>query len=276
VIDLHSHSTASDGSLTPSELVYAAQKAGLSAIALTDHDTVGGLSEFIETAHHLDITAIPGIELAASWYHTSIHILGYGIDHTSPSLSAFVSGLIDRRHDRNRKIIDMLNDRGLELTHDDVLSVSAGATPGRPHIAQLLVSKGYVATVKDAFQTYIGNPHIRSIPHALPMPEVSIAAIHEAGGIASWAHPTGINNRAPSSVRKIARTLKGKGLDAIEGYYSEYSAEQQEFVLTIARDENLKVTGGSDFHGDALPQTKLGVGKGNLCVPDALLDDLFG
>ncbi|MGB4581097.1 MAG: PHP domain-containing protein [Coriobacteriia bacterium] len=241
--DLHLHSTASDGVLTPAAIVELAARVGCPAIAITDHDSVDGVTEALEASAHTSVTVIPGVELSAGMGERDLHLLGYHIDHTDPALLAALQRLRTLRVERAERIVSSLHAAGLSLGLDDVLGLADGGAVGRAHIAQLLVSSGQATSVEDAFRRLLG----RSAPHFVPKPLCSpaevIGWIRNAGGVAVLAHP-GLRD-----VDDLVPGLVDAGLAGIEAYHSAHDAETVQHYVRMAEQLGLIVTGGSDFHG---------------------------
>ncbi len=271
MIDLHTHSTASDGSLSPIEIAEAAAEIGLNAVALTDHDTVAGLDSFIAHAKVLDLPAIPGVEVSCSWFGGSLHIVGLFIDWLSPALEKMLEKLRADRAIRNQKILQRLLDHGITIPVELLEEIAGDGLTGRPHIAEALVRQDAVKDKFEAFDSYLGRGRRAYVARQLPQTSEVIESIHQAGGITVWAHPFAMGRRPTNKVRKIAQHLKEHGLDGIETYYSEYTDQQQRAAIQIADDLELCKSGGSDFHGRFSPGVALGSGRGNLQVPDDLL-----
>lgn len=274
MIDLHFHSTASDGTFSPSDIVQLAKDKNLRAIALTDHDTTAGLKEFHQTGKELGIETISGIELSASWYHSSVHILGLFIDETSEELQTFLERASARRLQRNEKIIQKISTLGFNVTLEEWSAEAGHNVPGRPHLASLLVKRGHFPDIKTVFDELIGNHSPGFERQHLPHPQEAIALIHNAGGIAVWAHPYAMRSVPFSTLKKTGLTLKGYGLDGIETYYSHFSEEGHNNAVRFAERYNLLQSGGSDFHGANTPNVELGTGKGDLSVPYELLEKM--
>jgi 3',5'-nucleoside bisphosphate phosphatase len=275
MIDLHVHSTASDGTFSPTEIVDIALAKKLRAVALTDHDTVSGLNEFIAAVKGRDFLAVPGVEIACTWYGASLHLLGLFIDYKNLALNALLTEIRENRQLRNRRIIDNLNAKGVKLDWADVEAYGDGQVLGRPHIARALIDKGVCRDIQDAFSSFIGRDAPCYTRRYLPMPERAIEILHQAGGIVILAHPFG-GDKPPKTLlirRKIKRLAK-MGIDGIEVYYSDYTCRQTERALKIARDFKLLHSGGSDFHGANQPGVELGTGRGNLKVPDFLIESM--
>jgi predicted metal-dependent phosphoesterase TrpH len=274
MIDLHLHSTASDGTCKPAELIRMAEQLGLSAVALTDHDTVDGLPEFLETARGSSVTAIPGIEFSSAWYGASLHIVGLYIDPDAQSLRQLLTSLITIRDERNLRIIANLQQQGFHITLEDVVAASGGGVVGRPHIAKALTEAGHVRSQKEAFDKLIGHGKPAYVRRRLPLPGEIIDTIHKAGGIAVWAHPLSGGRFSAARMRQVLRVLLPAGLDALEGYYGDYTDDQEKVGCTVAWESNLLVSGGSDFHGGNSPGVQMGIGRGRLSIPDDCLASL--
>ncbi|MGH7205739.1 MAG: PHP domain-containing protein [Nitrospiraceae bacterium] len=272
-IDLHLHTTYSDGSLSPAEVLGLAHKAGVSALAITDHDIVAGIPEAIETGACLGIEVIPGIEISSRYGESELHILGYFLDWKDSELSSRLAQLRASRHRRNPRIIEKLNELGLDLTYDEVKALAGTESVGRPHIARVLMEKGYVQSAKEAFDRYLAQGAAAYVPRELPEPAEAIAWIRAAHGIPVLAHPTWVNESA-EGLYKLCDKLKAEGLGGIEVHYSTHKPQQTSEFLSLAKRLNLLVTGGSDFHGLTKPDIEVGVGRGNLKVHEKLLEPL--
>ncbi|NMA42984.1 MAG: PHP domain-containing protein [Oligosphaeraceae bacterium] len=275
MIDLHCHSTASDGSCTPTELILMAKQSGLKALALTDHDNTNGLPEFELTAKKENFEAILGIELACKVPdQLRCHIVGLFIDRQCRQLQEMLTQIVQWRNQRNVQILERLAEVGKPLSLEFVKSFCPGKVLGRPHIAEALVARGHCQSRKEAFEQLIGRGCPAYVPRQAPAPQQCIEGIQAAGGLAIWAHPfsnSGLNTR---NCKKIAMQLKEAGLDGIEAYYSMHKPSQTKAALKIAAELGLLVSGGSDFHGRQFPTLKLGVGCGKLKVPAEILPPL--
>lgn len=277
-IDLHVHSNASDGTLTPTEVVERAIQNGLSAFALTDHDTIDGVKEAmaaakIATAAGKPIRVIAGTEISAEYKHRDIHILGLFINHEKKEFGEFLNRAKLGRVNRNKKMVQNLRDAGLDITLEDMLKENEDAVITRAHFAKQLVAIGAVKTKEDAFRRYLDSNTPYYVPREFFTPEEAIQMIHNAGGIASLAHPL-LYKLTRSEVEKLVVYLKSFGLDALETYYSSHTEADEYFVRNLARKQGLKMTGGSDFHGANKPDIELGSGRGRLKIPASLLDTL--
>jgi hypothetical protein len=273
MIDLHTHSTFSDGSLTPEELVKRAKGIGLTALALTDHDCTDGLPRFTAACQAEGIRPVPGVEISADVDTGTLHMLGYFVDAADPNLMDVLREIRDGRDLRNHRILKKLNEQGLDLSYDDVASYAGEDTVGRPHFAQAMLDKGYIKTRQEAFDRFLAKGKVAYVDRFRLTDEGCIHAIRKAGGVPVLAHPFTLQ-LDPSALRERVRDLAAKGLGGLEVYYSEHSPDQQQMYLNLARETHLAVTGGSDFHGAMNPDIELGRGFGSLRIPDSLVDEL--
>ncbi len=274
-IDLHTHSTASDGSFSPKQLVRLAQDVGLAALALTDHDTVEGLAEAEQEAQKLQISFVPGVEISVKFEGPGhFHLLGYFIDYRHPALVETLTKLKEARACRNQLMLKKLQALGIDIQWEEVVAVSGGGEIGRPHLARILVKKGLVKDIDEAFEKYLAKGASAYVPKARLTPEEAFKVIHQAGGLTSLAHPYYLK-LAPEELTAYIIHLKELGLDAIEAYYTDHSPEYTRFLLELAQKLGLLVSGGSDFHGDNKPEIALGSGKGNLLVPEEVYLRLY-
>lgn len=271
MIDLHTHSTMSDGTLAPAAIARAAAARGLRAVALTDHDTTAGLAEFRTAAAAVGLTAVNGVETSCSWYAGSMHVLGLLVDPGNAALAALLATVRQAREKRNTLIIGKLRDLGVEITYEEATALAGGDVMGRLHIAKALVGRGTCESLQDAFDRFLGGGKPAYVRRFLPLPEEVIGAIHAAGGVAVWAHPLAQVRTSAAKLRHTARFLKDCGLDAMEVYYSDFTPEDTACAAAVARQVGLLASGGSDFHGDHSPGISLGTGRGSLEVPDDLL-----
>jgi predicted metal-dependent phosphoesterase TrpH len=257
-IDLHTHSNASDGSLPPREVVRLAKERRLQALALTDHDTIDGLPEAVAAGQELDIEVIPGVEISARHANGSMHILGYFLDYESEVLAQRLTVLKQARKDRNPQIIAKLNDMGIPITMEQVERISGVGQVGRPHIARALYEGGYVRSLQEAFDIYLGNNGRAYVSKFRFPPEEALAMIRDAKGIPVLAHPFTLGQHTPETLRPLLQELMAQGLAGVECYYPEHSSTQEALYLFLARELGLLITGGSDFHGDNKPEVTLG------------------
>jgi len=273
-IDLHAHSTASDGSFTPLELVrYAAEKK-LSAMALTDHDCVDGVEEAVTEGERLGLEVIPAVELSADHPGGTMHILGFFVDRRQEGFCGRLRRLQEARRERNPKIIRNLQALGLNITYDEVVAASGGGQVGRPHFAKVLIQKGYVSSTQEAFERYLKKGAPGYEEKFRFSPKDAIAAIHEAGGVAVLAHPFTLYKDPSIPLDPLLDVLSKAGLDGMEVIYSTYSEDQARYYRERAEKFHLLASGGSDFHGAHKPGIDLGVGQGRLKIPYELLEPL--
>lgn len=272
VIDLHVHSTASDGTMSPAEVVHHAQSLGLSAIGLTDHDSLSGIPEALETGESIGIEVIPGCELSVESPQGAMHILGYWV-RPDGSLDHMLTMLRKKRHERNRAMIGKLQKMGMDLEYEEVRALSGGGSVGRPHLARVLVEKGYVRSVDEAFRSLLGSQGAAYVPKEKPTPGEAIEALRQEGALAFLAHPFSLELAIPD-LDRIVQFLKELGLQGIEAWYSGHDDGQVRYCLEAARRYDLLVSGGSDFHGSVKPKIHLGTGLGNLHVPLAALEGM--
>lgn len=273
-IDLHTHSTASDGSDTPAKLLKNAESAGLAAVALCDHDTVSGLEEFEKAAESSPLEAIPGVEISTMLFKKEVHIVGLYVDRKSEYIQAPLAQLRQNRIERNNKLIERLYNAGFRITPEDVAEFAQGESVGRPHIARALVKKGYFETVQAAFAKCLKRGTPFYIPRQFLPPDESIRIIHEAGGLAFWAHPMHERRGDRAFLRKFLKEMMQWGLDGVEGCYSLFTERQQAISQSVAEELGLLLSGGSDYHGSNQPTIALGTGLGNLHVPYSFLEKI--
>lgn len=250
--DLHLHTVFSDGTYTPQQLVSESAKSGLSVIAITDHDTVGGIPSAIEIAKKENIELLPGIELTIEYNGIEIHMLGYLIDYKSASLTEKLKTLKQNRIERIYKITDKLKNMGVTLEPEAVFAVAGEGTVGRLHIARAMVKEKLVNSIYGAFKTYIGDKCPAYVLGFRLSPQEAIKLIKDAGGIPVLAHPYLMNND------ELISEFSGFGLMGLEVYYPEHTQGMVNHYLDIAKKCNLLVTGGSDCHGETKPNVKIG------------------
>lgn len=275
MIDLHMHSTFSDGSLTPEALAAECSEAGLTAAALTDHDTVDGVGRFAVACEAVGITAISGVEISADVGKGGMHMLGYCLDPQSPSLSDLLVKIRNGRQLRNVHILENLNAAGLDLSMDEVMSFSAkDGVLGRPHFAQAMIARGFVKSKEEAFNRYLAKGQPAYAERFRLSPEDSIAAVRQAGGLSVLAHPFTLALNK-SELDAFVAELAGYGLEGIEVFYSEHRPDMVRDYIEMAEKYGLLLTGGSDFHGEVNQAISIGVGFGNLRVNDDLAEKLL-
>jgi predicted metal-dependent phosphoesterase TrpH len=276
MIDLHVHSSASDGSFSPSQLILLAKEKGLTALALTDHDTLSGLDEFERTALETGYkNIVPGVEISVKIPNASLHICGLFVCRHNVELQKLLSWIRDKRNDRNLKIAEKLSNAGYAITIDEVLNFAGGESVGRPHFAKVLIGKGYFSRTQDVFDNALKRGCFAYVPRELPSPEEAILAIHNAGGLAFWAHPLTKDSFSKTQFKNLLRELSAIGLDGIEAYYTTYDKETQNYLLSLAAQENILVSGGSDFHGANMDGVEIGIGAGTLNIPDSVYENIL-
>ena len=271
-IDLHTHSTMSDGSMTPSELIRHAKDSVLSAVALSDHDTADGVKEALKVGREIGIEVVPAIELSAQ-SDTETHILGYFIDPDSPVLRDAVDEIRRVRTERIGETCLMLADHGIDVTLDEVKAVAGGGILCRAHIARIMTDKGYSSSPKAAFAEWlnVGRP-CYSEAQALTDTE-AVKLIRDAGGDAYLAH-LHLTKKTPEVLDAFVKRLAEEGLCGIEGYYTDYTPEMETEYRGLAAKYGLKLSGGTDFHGSFKPHIAIGRGTGNLLIPYAVLENM--
>ncbi len=272
LIDLHVHSTASDGTLSPTELIIKAKEVGLRAVALTDHDTIDGIQEAIEAGEKYGIEVIAGIELAAQYGAGEIHILGLDIDITSAPFLTQIKYYQGARDRRNILMVQKLNEIGFDITMEELYTLCGGEIITRAHYARLLLQKGYTRTMEETFQKYL-SPGLPAYVHReIPTPVQCIEMIAHAKGVAILAHPT-LYKFTDAQLDELLKELKSYGLVGIETIYSLHTNIQEQRIRSLAHKYKLCITGGSDFHGANKKNIHLGYGKGNLRVPYSILEN---
>ena len=272
-IDLHAHSTASDGTDAPGAIIEKGAAMGLRAMSVTDHDTVSGVAEAMAAGERLGAEVIPGIEVSSDYRDNNIHILGYFVDIRSPALRPVLEWVKKEREERNEKIVAMFAADGFDMTLEELREEYPISVLGRPHMAEHLMRKGYVNSIKEAFDKYLGE----GARYYMPKRRISIARAVEvilaAGGVPVLAHPLQYRY-PPDEVIEMIEYTKSLGIRAMECYYSEHSMAQQEWLLAQAERYGLGVSGGSDYHGSRKTHISLGTGMGNLAVPYSVLEQL--
>lgn len=268
-IDLHTHSTYSDGTLTPSGVVAAATAAGLAAIALSDHDTVAGIPEAVEAGRRLGVEVVPAIELS-SQSETETHILGYYIDTGSRILNEKLEYIKRMRKRRSEDVCRKLRGLGLDISIEDAMKYSGGDIVCRGHIARAMMERGYVGSVREAFARYLGAGMPAHSDIQAMSDEEAVRLVKDAGGLCFVAH-LNQTKRSLDSLCEMLTRLKAVGLDGVEGYYTEYTDEMGREYRALAARLGLMLSGGSDFHGENKPHIKIGAGTGSLRVPYSLL-----
>jgi 3',5'-nucleoside bisphosphate phosphatase len=273
LIDLHSHTNESDGTCSPAQLIGEAARAGIHILGITDHDTLRGFDKALPVARASGLELICGIELSTKLHGQSVHLLGYFLhdgDHAITDFRHWVLDMQASRRDRNIRLVARLQELGFNITLEEAEARGRGLT-GRPHFAQLMVEKGYVSTLQQAFDEYLDESAKGYVYRREPQFGEGVERIRNAGGIASLAHPV----RVRGDIETLLPELCAVGMNAIEVYHSDHSSQDTARYLALAKRHGLRVTGGSDFHGAAKPAVNLGTGyAGNLQIPEDLVDRL--
>jgi predicted metal-dependent phosphoesterase TrpH len=254
-IDLHTHSTASDGIYSPTELLQRAKGAGLRVLALTDHDNTGGLQEAAQAAAQLDIDFIPGVEINTDVTAGEVHILGYFLEYERSAFQAVLKVLRDARERRGQRMVELLNEEGIAISWERVRDIAQGSV-GRPHVAQALLEAGYVQSIGEAFDTYIGKGRYAYVPRYRLSPEHAVRLITSANGLPVIAHP--IELPGLDELRNWLPGLCEAGMVGLETYYGPYTPADEQELRALAGEYHLIPTGGSDFHGPGIHPTPLG------------------
>jgi predicted metal-dependent phosphoesterase TrpH len=270
MIDLHSHSIFSDGSSTPEELVALAEQGGLTALALTDHDTIDGIPRFMAAGARSSVHTVTGIELSAELGETTLHILGYLFDPAHTELRTVLEWVREGRTERNVQILEKLNRLGYNLTHEDVRKHAGDELIGRPHFAAALIEKGHFKHKDKIFQQLLGKGKAAYVDRRRLSPEACVELICRAGGVPVIAHP-GLMKLTTRTLRRLVKKLKEHGLGGLEVWHPTHQEHQSAAYLRICEDFDLVATGGSDFHGSLTPDLSIGRGFGDLDISDHLL-----
>ncbi len=278
-VDLHVHSSASDGTLSPRDILLRAESLGLKAVSITDHDTIDGVKSILADGVPAAVAFLPGVEISALppdgfKEFGSIHILGYGVDPAAPRLNAALRILQTARKDRNPRIIRRLADMGIDLNIEEALRLAGDGQPGRPHIARLLVEKGHAASINDAFDRFIGKGMPAYVDKYRVSCREAVDIIADAGGLPVLAHPFLLDPLDAVRFEKMIADLTAMGLRGVEAYYPEHTPEQVALCLAVARRRGLLATGGTDFHGAVKPDVEMGVARGGFYVPWAVYERL--
>lgn len=271
MIDLHMHSYFSDGTMSPEELVVEGHDAGLEAMALTDHDNVAGIPRFLEAANKTGMRAISGCEVSADVEKGALHVLGYGVRHDDPTFQARLNWILAGREERNKEILSKLARAGIPITMEEVKAFAGSEVIGRPHFAAALIARGYARNKRDAFSRYLARGRVAHAERRRLPAEDAVAFIREAGGVASIAHPFSLELDY-DDLFDFCAYLKDFGLMGLESYYPEHTPSMTREYVAIADELGLIPTGGSDFHGAATPDLKLGRGFGRLNVGCDIFD----
>jgi len=271
-IDLHTHSVYSDGSMTPTELVRHAKDSGLSAISLTDHDCIDGVKEAVCEGERIGLEVVPGIEFSVQ-SKTETHILGYFIDINSDALKEVLPEILRVRRERGVQTEQNLKKQGIDVSYDEALTLAPGGLVGRAHFARIMVQKGYTASVKEAFDMYLSSGKKGFSSHQYLTDREAVRVIKESGGLSFVAH-LHLIRLSDEELFEYLKSLKDVGLDGIEGYYTEYDEVMQKKYFEMAKELNLAISGGTDFHAESKPHIAIGKGLGNMSIPYSVLEGI--
>ena len=272
IIDLHTHSTCSDGSMSPRELVRHAANKGLAAIALSDHDSVSGVKDAMDEGKKVGVEVVPAIELSVQ-SETETHILGYYIDIDHPLLKEALDSVMDARNRRTLNTCQKLNDLGFNVTMEEAYSIAPSGLIGRAHFARIMMEKGYISSVKEGFDKWLGVGKPAYDGSQALTARQAVELIKNIGGYSYVAHPHLIRI-SDDELRAFLTDLKKYGLCGIEGYYNEYTPEMQEKFQSMAKELGLKISGGTDFHAKMKPHIEIGIGQGNMKIPYSVLENI--
>ena len=273
-IDLHLHTTASDGVMSPSEIVRYAKAKGLQSIAITDHDTIEGLAEGLSEGRRIHFEVIPGIEISAEHSPGSMHLLGFFLDIHHPLLNERLDHLQKARAERNPRIVEKLKRLGIQIAYEEVLKASGGGQVGRPHFAQVLLEKNYVRTFQEAFERFLKKGAPAYVDKFRFTSKEAIHFISEAGGVAVLAHPKTLNMNGHAELEALIHRLIQEGLKGIEVYYPEHSPPEVAQYKGLAERYGLLITGGTDYHGIEKNGLDIGVGRGEMKIPYSTVEAL--
>lgn len=271
MIDLHSHTNQSDGTCSPAELIEEARRVGVRTLAITDHDTLAGYDRAVPHARDAGVELLCGVELSTKLSGQSVHLLGYFLgDGDLEEFRQWILEMQAARRERNVRLVARLRELGIDITLEEAEARGRGVT-GRPHFAQILVEKGHVTSIQQAFDDFLAESAKGYVDRREPQFAEAVGRIRKAGGIASLAHPVRLKGDFPA----MLPALRDCGLNAIEAYHSDHRPEDTESYLTLAARYGLLVTGGSDFHGSVKPGIELGTGRGgNLRIPEDMVERL--
>lgn len=273
MIDLHVHSNASDGTFSPREIVEYAVEKGLRAVALTDHDTTDGIEEAVAAAEGTSLEVIPGIEISTTWWGKDVHIVGLGIDWKNARFQEELLRFQQSRDSRNLMMMERLREHGMDVTYEKMMEEFPKSVWTRAHFARFLLERGYVSSIKEAFDRFLGDHASCYVPREKVTPFQGIQLIHEGGGKAVFAHPV-LCRLSDGNLEKMTAEMKKAGLDGLEAYYPTYRPAEEGAMIRLAKRLSLRLSGGSDFHGANKPNIDLGCGWGNLKIPYSVWERL--
>ncbi|MCI8565263.1 MAG: PHP domain-containing protein [Lachnospiraceae bacterium] len=266
-VDLHAHTTASDGSYTPAELIRYAGEKGLAAVAVTDHDTMAGVEEAVAEGARLGIEVIPGVELSTRVDECDVHMISLFLNCKNKAIIHRLEEMADCRRERNLKMVDKLHDAGFRIDRADLERMGTGKVIARGHIAQILIARGYASDLKEALRRYLSKGGPGYVQKEVLPPEECIRLAHEAGGLIFVAHLHQIDPASPEHCVQVCRKLLEAGADGLETLYCEFDDEWRAVTESLAQEYRCLRSGGSDFHGTMKKGLDLGVGYGDLSVP---------
>jgi len=273
IVDLHTHTTESDGSFTPEELIKEAKRVGLSAIAITDHDSISGLKKAAPFAAELDIELIPGVELSTDYNGKEVHVVGLYIDPTNQHFLTSLHEFKENRDNRNAIMVENLQKEGFAITMEALKAENPDCVITRANIARFLYEHGMIPTIQTAFEKYIGD-HCKCYVNRFKItPMDGVRLIKEAGGTAILAHPL-LYHMSDATLQQLINEMKAAGLDGIEAIYCTYTPSEERQMKKLAAENDLLISGGSDFHGTTKPNLNLGTGYGKLYIPYTILEDI--
>ena len=273
IVDLHTHTTESDGSFTPEELMKEAANVGLSAIAITDHDSISGIKKAAPLANALGIELIPGVELSTDYNGKEVHVVGLYIDIEDAHFLEKIKEFKENRDSRNAIIVENLQKEGFDITMEALTAENPDCVITRANIARFLYEHGMIPTIQTAFEKYIGDNCKCYVNRFKITPMDGVRLIKEAGGTAILAHPL-LYHMSNATLQKMVDEMKAAGLDGIESIYCTYSPAEERQMKQFAKDNNLLISGGSDFHGTTKPKLELGTGYGKLNIPYEILETI--
>lgn len=273
-IDLHAHTTESDGTLRPAELVKRAAEIGLAALAVTDHDTTAGWAEAREAGRSFGVEIIPGAEITARFPSRSMHVLAYGFEAREPRMAEMLVEIRAGRDSRNPRILAKLAELGVRVSMEEVRAEAAGEVIGRPHMARVMVRRGYVADTRSAFQQYLKDGGPAYVPAESVEPPEVIATVRDAGGVAVLAHPKQLRLDGPAAYEALLTDLAAKGLGGVEVHHPSHDAAHRALFAGLARSLGLVESAGSDFHGSNKPDVALGSGDGTIVIDYSIWEAL--
>lgn len=272
-IDLHTHTTYSDGTYTPKNLVECAHKNNIKSIAITDHDTLDGISEAMEFGEKNNTEVISGIEISTDFGDKEIHVVGLFMDNTNKELCDILTLLHEKRKKRNILMTEKLNNLGIKISYSELEEISNGKIITRGHFARIMTQKGYTKSIRECFIKYLSEGCPAYIKREVISADETLRLIKNAGGLPILAHPL-IYKLGNEKLHTIIKYLKNAGLIGMECYYPTHTERDTAYLLSICKEFDILPSGGSDFHGDNKPGLKLGTGYGNLTIPENILDDL--